>query len=259
MTPGRSFLEDLKLWLSYFLLSQLILSLKVLPLESWWNLNSKVPVAQDFTCRVTFSLRPYDAIVIPLPTCRVFHFLKIRIMPHECSWGLHVTHPPTLPLPSYTIVLRVRYQYPRVSVVLKACWFRTNSNLGHEFCSTWRPTFLILFSFIFFFFFFLKQRRNYSLIKGWGRENLCSEDSFLFIHLDTKFKKHFPSILCVQGCLELVGIALVFSQHAWFTLSLLWAALSHCPHCPGRTRDSLFLGHNAEPNNEPCTILYNDI
>ena len=110
-----------------------------------------------------------------------------------------------------------------------------------------------------FFFFFFKQIRNYSLIKGWGRENLCSEDSFLFIHLDTKFKKHFPSILCVQGCLELVGIALVFSQHAWFTLSLLWAALSHCPHCPGRTRDSLFLGHNAEPNNEPCTILYNDI
>ena len=50
--------------------------------------------------------------------------------------------------------------------------------------------------FIHLFFFFLKQRRNYSLIKGWGRENLCSEDSFLFIHLDTKFKKHFPSILC---------------------------------------------------------------
>lgn len=191
-----------------------------------------------------------------LPTCRVFHFLKTRIMPHECSWGLNVTHLFTLPLPSYNIVLRVRYQSPRVSLVLKACSFRTNSNPGHEFCSTCRPTFLCLFSFIFFF---LKQRRNYSLTKSWGRENLCSEDPFLFILLDTKFKKHFPSFLCVQGCLELAGTALVYSQHGWFTLSLLWAALSYCPPCPGRTRDSLFLGHNAEPNNEPSTILYNHI
>ena len=109
------------------------------------------------------------------------------------------------------------------------------------------------------FFFFFKQRRNYSLTRSWGRENLCSEDPFLFFHLDTKFKKHFPSFLCVQGCLELAGTALVYSQHDWFTLSLLWAALSYCPPCPGRTRDSLFFGHNAEPNNEPCTILYNDI
>ena len=115
----------------------------------------------------------------------------------------------------------------------------------------------LVFIHLFFFFFWNREETIHWSRDGEGRTCALKTPSYSFI-LILNSRNIFP-VFSVQGCLELVGIALVFSQHAWFTLSLLWAALSHCPHCPGRTRDSLFLGHNAEPNNEPCTVLYNDI
>lgn len=122
---------------------------------------------------------------------------------HPSSSLCYPSFPTPFWVPSCSIVSRVRYQYPRVFIVLKSCWFRTNSNPGHEFSQLVDQHFYVCF--LIHLFFFLKQKKLFidQGLSKWELKALKTPSySFIFILNSGNI---FPAFSCVQGSLELVG------------------------------------------------------